>query len=41
MTIDLNGFTWYTRKSDRLFTVAGRDGTEVVIQNGVIESLEF
>ena len=41
MTIDLNGFTWYTRKSDRLFTVAGRDGTEVVIQNGVIESWNF
>ena len=38
MTIDLNGFTWYTRQSDRLFTVAGRDGTEVVIQNGGIES---
>ena len=38
MTIDLNSFTWYTRKSDCLFTVAGRDGTEVVIQNGVIES---
>ena len=38
MTIDLNGFTWYTRKSDRLFTVAGRDGTEVSIQNGRIES---
>ena len=41
MTIDLNRFTWYTRKSDRLFTVAGRDGTEVVIQNGVIESWNF
>ena len=41
MTIDLNGFTWYTRQSDRLFTVAGRDGTEVVIQNGVIESWNF
>ena len=41
MTIDLNGFAWYTRKSDRLFTVAGRDGTEVVIQNGVIESRNF
>ena len=38
MTIDLNGFTWYTRQSDRLFTVAGRDGTEVSIQNGRIES---
>ena len=38
MTIDLNGFTWYTRQSDRLFTVAGRDETEVVIQNGGIES---
>ena len=41
MTIDLNGFTWYTRKSDRLFTVAGRDGTEVSIQNGRIESWNF
>ena len=41
MTIDLNGFTWYTRQSDRLFTVAGRDGTEVVIQNGGIESWNF
>ena len=41
MTIDLSGFTWYTRKSDRLFTVAGRDGTEVSIQNGRIESWNF
>ena len=41
MTIDLNSFTWYTRKSDRLFTVAGRDGTEVSIQNGRIESWNF
>ena len=41
MTVDLNGFTWYTRKSDRLFTVAGRDGTEVSIQNGRIESWNF
>ncbi len=36
MTIDLNGFTWYTRKSDCLFTVAGRDGTQAIITNGTV-----
>ncbi len=36
MTIDLNGFAWYTRKSDRLFTVAGRDGTQAIITNGTV-----
>ena len=36
MTIDLNGFTWYTRQSDRLFTVAGRDGTQAIITNGTV-----
>ena len=36
MTIDLNGFKWYTRKSDCLFTVAGRDGTQAIITNGTV-----
>ena len=36
MTIDLNGFTWYTRKSDSLFTVAGIDGTQAIITNGTV-----
>ena len=36
MTIDLNGFTWYTRKSDQLFTVAGIDGTQAIITNGTV-----
>ncbi len=38
MTVDLNGFAWYTRNSNSLFIVAGGDGTEVIIQNGRIES---
>ena len=38
MTIDLHGFSWATGDSDQLFIVAGSNGTEVIIQNGRIES---
>ena len=38
MTVDLHGFSWATGDSDQLFIVAGSNGTEVIIQNGRIES---
>ena len=38
MTLDLHGFSWATGDSDQLFIVAGSNGTEVIIQNGRIES---